>query len=119
MIEFGQRVKVYRNLRTGNFSVVDPKTGRVIDRLDSFYMMDCDFRVQPGGQKRAQDSGQRNVHAYVMGDFCGRTKIDLETYNVKEVHYNPFNDTWFNDGESVVTYGNMVIFQDGKAYIAK
>lgn len=120
MIEYGKRVKVYRNLRTGNFSIVDPKTGRVIDRKENFYLLDCDFKVGLKSQARVRERGVRGVHAYVWGDYAGEIPPGTLTgMSVKKILYNPFEDTWFNDGETMITAADMVLFSDQAAYISK
>lgn len=119
MIEWGKRVKVYRNLRTGNFSIVDPKTGRVIARKDNFYLMNCAFKVGLKSQARIRERGVRGIHAYVWGDYMGTLPDNvLDGMNVKKVYYNPFQDTWFNDGENMITAGEIVLFVDQAAYIS-
>lgn len=118
MLEHGKRVKVYRNLRTGGFSIVDPKTGRVIGRENSFYLINCDLKVGLKGQERARNKGQRNVHAYVWGDYYGKLTQPVSEFSVKPLQYNPFKDDWFNDGENVMIYSPMVLFQEGKAYVS-
>lgn len=61
----GERVRVYRNLRTGSFSVM--QRGRVVAHTYALCLSDVSFTVQEAGWKRARAKQSRNVHAFVDG----------------------------------------------------
>jgi hypothetical protein len=89
------RVRVHRNLHKKCWSIVDPKTGRVIEHTNSVTIQNATFVVRPGGRSRALRERKRNVHAFVVGDLvtecidacCNRKSVVNEWSSVR---YNPF-----------------------------
>jgi hypothetical protein len=63
------KVYVYRNLHRGGYSILDPKTKRVIAHMVSVALKNVTFKVRPGGRDRARLSGHKNVHAFVIGEL--------------------------------------------------
>ena len=88
-----RKVFVYRNIRNNLYSVRDCKTGRVIKRMESLCLRDCEFRVGEAGRKRVLASGHKNVHAGVVGYL---TKRSIET-PFSFVSYNPKRGPTFYD----------------------
>jgi len=83
----GKRVFVYRNLRTGTWSVKDLKTGRVIAHPDSIRLKDCTLKVSIAGRDRVRREGRKNVHAGVVGTVTDR-KLFVKT--AVGMTYNPY-----------------------------
>lgn len=77
------RVRVYRNLTKGGYSVVGMKPGafymNVIDRVDSIVLRDVKFVVRAAGAKKAKATGVRNVHAFVDGYRTTSKDVNFKT----------------------------------------
>lgn len=91
-IERGERVRVHRNLNNGMMSVLswnnkhDDKA-RVISHVDNIFLSNCKFIVQPAGSRKAKQTGERNVHAYIEGDVVeSRKRVEWDG----KVTYHPF-----------------------------
>lgn len=67
----GHPVAVYRNLRTGGYSVKATVSGPVLGVVRELVLADVRFHIQPGGQRRCRETGVRGVHAYVLGTVVG------------------------------------------------
>ncbi|MCS0827412.1 hypothetical protein NX029_26210 [Cytobacillus firmus] len=107
------KVKVYRNLRNGLFSVLDAKTNKVSFYASELVLKDATFVIQKGGQQRARATGQRNVHAYIKGfvttfDGCECTS---------EVYYNPFETDYFLNDSEPIHKADMVLLKNNKCYV--
>lgn len=90
------RVDVYKNLRTGTWSV--RHKGRVIGHDEYVFLMDAEFIVQPAGNARVRREGRKNVHAFVRGDLYirgGYAYDDLQKPCGDRVTYNPYEHTAF------------------------
>ncbi|MDQ0201062.1 hypothetical protein [Neobacillus ginsengisoli] len=109
-ILINQRVKVYRNLRKKLFSVLDNKTRRLISYQDVLFLSDVEFKVQKAGQKRVRRDKQKNVHAYVIGNYMGNMAENIEINNL--VYYNPYVTDTF-----VIANNNKPIFKAEKCYL--
>ncbi|MBT6796110.1 hypothetical protein HOA97_04170 [bacterium] len=81
------KVKVYFNLHRKLFSVVDVKTGKVINHLYGLSLNNPEFRVQQGGRERVLREQRKNVHAYIVGDLDLAYAIPSEAV---ETTYNPY-----------------------------
>lgn len=64
------RVRVYRNLRRGDWSV--QFHGRVIAHRKYIALSDVVFIVHKSGVRRALESGHKNVHAFIEGIYVPR-----------------------------------------------
>lgn len=90
----GVRVHVYRNLHRPGVTWSVRAGGRVVAHVRDLTVADVAFRVQPAGQRRARASGQRNVHAYVVGTVT--PTVDGRCW--REGRYDPFRtDTFVDD----------------------
>jgi len=92
-------LRVYRNLHKGNFSIqsyVQEKSGyRVTDRVSSAIFEDCTFRVYESGRKKVLRDRSKNVHAYVEPKSYRHIKGDVDTTNLREIYYNPYEHESF------------------------
>lgn len=82
------QVRCHRNLNRDCWSIVNPKTGRVIQHTKQVLMNNCRFIVRPGGNRRARAQKRRNVHAYVAGEIA--TRETWKAGKMWRVRYNPF-----------------------------
>lgn len=110
------RVRIYRNLRNKKLSI---KVGTyVVGYCDEVTLSNPSFVISKSGKKRAIETRQRNVHAFIEGTIESITnflphkgrgsfiheKIDLfcclgtkEQCSVIQISYNPFSKNGFYD----------------------
>ena len=99
-----KKVRVYWNLHRKCWSIQDCKSGLVIDHK-AWVVLEGNFVVRKGGQKRVRQEGKKNVHAFAEGWYPS-TWISPKHYHEegREVTYNPYkNDTfvWKDTGDPV------------------
>lgn len=123
----GEDVKVHWNFHKKLFSV--SYNGRVVGYSDYVCISKPRFYVQPGGQKRARELGQRNVHAYVRGKLIGVDKSITDRWSDKDwdylnneclhITYNPFRDDTFVDQNENPVFMEDVMwaFAEEKIYV--
>ena len=86
------RAYVYRNLRTGGYSVM--VAGKVVSRKAQVCLTDVEFRVRPGGRDRVTKEKQKNVHAFAVGTVVKDVPCVLSPDMVR-VTYNPYENETF------------------------
>jgi hypothetical protein len=113
----GQKVKVYRNLRNGKWSVMDAKTRKVVAHATHLDLREVDFKVSQAGRDRVLKEKQKNVHAFAVGILeavqgtnrsgerigfnenklfsTDANPVDMYQKGFKEVRYNPYESPWF------------------------
>jgi len=69
----------------------DDRYGRVVSHEQKMHLTDVEFIVQESGQKRVRESGTRNVHAFVRGEWDDSERIIFG----EEIVYNPFTQGGF------------------------
>lgn len=108
----GDRVKVYRNLNSGNWSVLKYQKGRGWIKaagLDDILLYDVEFKVSEKGRQRAIRDGKRNVHAFAIGKVHRFGQLRKATIvNSVPICYNPFRAPKFMSGDDPV-YGAMEV----------
>jgi hypothetical protein len=111
----GRRLRVH-NLHRKDFSVVDPRTGRVIASVADITLRGVTFHVQPRCLERIRQSGQRAVCAYAIGvvqavgtapDVTGWTQI---TFNPRRA------DTFTTRAGHPVGCSALVVFSGAYGY---
>ena len=90
----GLRVRVYRNLHNGLFSI--QHRGCVIAHLAQLTLSGVTFQVQPAGRAKVLATRTKNVHAYVTGTITGRAEL-CDTNPVARVTYNPYRAGHFTN----------------------
>jgi hypothetical protein len=116
----GDKVRVHYNLHKGNFSVVDPKTQRVIANVATVTLRDVEFRVSEAGRQRTIRNKRRKVHAYAIGYLV--TTEAQDTTRLKCVTYNPYRAGCFHvqgDVSAEVWEAERVTFADAYCYASK
>lgn len=115
-VEEGQRVRVYRNLHNGLFSIKDRKTHRVLGYANNLLLTDVTFIISKSGQERARREKKRNVHAYAEGYYMG--EMSVERVSLCPLTYNPFkHDTFMYRGSTrPITKAERVLFNQSKIY---
>ena len=99
------KVFVYRNLRKKCFSVMaleGEKKGKVIAHRMFVDLTDGVFKVREAGRQRVLRTGQKNVHAGVVGEWSDSLNSILTPVRVA-VRYNPkvSGDFTTEDGKTV------------------
>ena len=94
-----QKVRVYWNLHKKTWSIQDCKSGLVIDHKKGV-VLEGNFVVRKGGQKRVRQEGKKNVHAFAVGymsEYFVSTSESLkkEFADWDRVKYNPYEDDYF------------------------
>jgi len=87
------RVQVYRNLRTGTWSVRDKSTRLVVDHPRRVHLSNCKLFVSQKGNARVRRDCRKNVHAWIEGDLADTPTQPLNTPLI--VMYNPYHHTQF------------------------
>ena len=88
-----KKVRVYWNLHKKTWSIQDCKSGLVIDHRKGV-VLEGNFVVRKGGQKRVREEGKKNVHAFAVGYIAQEQDIDSSAYHHK-VSYNPYKNDFF------------------------
>lgn len=98
-----RKVEVYWHSGRRLYSVREK--GKVVDHVPFILLKDAQFVVQPAGRKKARETGQKNVHAFLRGYLVGdlitqyrKIKRDGGVRFVEEdneylsydIFYNPF-----------------------------
>jgi len=90
--------EIYWNSHRKMFSV--RHKGKVVGHAHSINIPNAKFVVQPAGQRRVRETGQKNIHAFVKGD-----EFELLEHGAPpvmflkhRVHYDPkVNDTFVTE----------------------
>jgi hypothetical protein len=92
-LEIGQKVKVYRNLHKGTFSIQDAKSKLVIAYGDGFLLSDVKMQVSKCGRNKVLETKQKCVHAFIIGNFNGFEYKNPKTF--RQIYYNPYKTESF------------------------
>lgn len=88
----GQRVRVYRNLHNGLFSVLH--RGRVVAHVPEVHLNDARFVVNEAGRQRVIKEQKKNVHAFVDGTVDHNPERGVQALPTG-VTYNPYRFSSF------------------------
>lgn len=104
-------VDVYRCLNRKGKVYSIRQNGLVVAHTERLILTGCTFIVNPGGKRRAIESQERNVHAYVRGMITEERPKGAKL-NLK---YNPYNERGFyNDLVGEVSGAQWVLIQGGR-----
>jgi hypothetical protein len=105
---------VYRNLTTGGFSVM--VKNKVLGQADFILMQNVELRVREGGNQKVTETGQRNVHAFCIGDILSTSHDDYKLpKNLVQITYNPhdhFNFIIKKTGKSIFDAKYVVLYNN-------
>ena len=92
-------------LRAGVDEVISSKTGKYPTQyFGTLIMTDVRFVVSLPGRMRTLDTRQRNVHAWVVGDFTAATPSQHPPFgfrrDLREATYSPYTYESFVDTET-------------------
>jgi len=88
-------VFVYWNLHKQMWSIKDQVTKKVIGHAKFFCLGDCQFKVSEKGRQRVLKTGQKNVHAGVVGSLVGSSLTATNGPVIAQVTYNPYTHEKF------------------------
>ena len=105
-----QKVKVYKNLHNGLWSIKDVKTGLVLGHTSEITLFDCEYKVSQKGRERVLNEKQKNIHAYIVGNYMSdsfvsksyieRSGMANSLHGIETVAYNPYKESHFTTLES-------------------
>ena len=119
----GKRVRVYRNLHNGHFSVQDYQRGRgwrVAGHTQEIVLSDCLFKVNERGRQKVLLQKQKNVHAYIQGVVMD---LDFDSsgflYKALEITYNPYRFSSFVllGNSSPIYQAKYCLIQNSKVFV--
>lgn len=112
----GSRVRVHLNLHRGDFSVADPRTGKVIANVQDITLSGVTFRVQPALLAKIRAWNRRKVCAYAVGVVEAVDSGPAPTG--RKVTFNPFRSDHFHDAETgePVHSADLTIFTNHYCY---
>lgn len=114
---------LYRNLRTGGFSI--KHKGLVVAGDSLFTMKKVEFKINQTGRERARKEKQKNVHAFIVAKGWARpAMVKWCVYDImrkakyREVSYNPYgeNNFFYVDTNEPIYKAYHVICIDGKVF---
>lgn len=119
-IQQGQKVKVYKNLTNGLWSIKDSKSGLVLGHAPSVSLVNAKFSVGEKGRLRVIEEKKKYVHAYIIGEYMGTTTdSELMKFSYIDVTYNPFKDTHFtlkSDRTIKLTKASEVLLNENSVF---
>ena len=108
----GTRIRVHKNLHRGDWSVADPKTGKVLAHVAGVTLVNATCRVQAGGLAAVRRNRVRSVHAYVVGTFApvvGTFAPTARALGLRAFSYNPFKEGQFVDAVTRTPLGALAV----------
>jgi len=93
----GHKVRVYRNLHSGMWSIMDAKTRRVIGHALNVSLWNSTFHVSEKGLKRVREIRRKQVIAWVTGEFVDFSGIRTSPWSAISVRFNPYELDFFSD----------------------
>jgi len=113
------KVQCYRNLHKDKFSIKE-KNGKVLAHGDNFILNCTQPHYLPSGQKKALETGVRNVHASLEGYLIPNTE-EIDVTNLEEISYNPFKEQYFyyKSDKKEFLGGKMLFFKENKVFVLK
>lgn len=109
---------IYRNLRTGGFSV--RHRGLVADRFhpdDTSAAFGVSFKVNELGRQRVLHERQKNVHAFVVAEGYATCLPAQDEGKYPEIKYNPYTRDCFTIYGAKIETAEIVLFARGKCYL--
>lgn len=95
LLNEGDKTKAHLNLGTKyrSFGIKTwslKKKGKTVGHVRGLLLEDCQFTVQPSGNRKVIETGKKDVHAFVSGTIKTIwTEDDVPAWKGLEVKYNP------------------------------
>ena len=120
----GEKLRVYRNLHTLNYSCQGKDLGdkgwRVKAHRNRLLLHDATFKVSEAGRERVLREKKKNVHAFIVGEYRGNPMAAIDDLcaftSIKPISYNPYAGGFFFDkttGQEVVSAGVVWVLPQG------
>lgn len=106
-------LRVYKNLRRHDWSLLDPRTNRVIGHRLELVLLDLTLIVSEKTRQRVIRQNRRTVHAYA----AGLLSEEAPRQGGLKLHYNPFLSPDFTCDGQVVTTAARVDFRPDGAFL--
>ena len=122
------KAKVYFNIRTHRWSIIDPKTKLVVNKPNGsliIEMTDVEFKVSESGRQRVLRDRVKNVHSFAVGTVTSSfpklpggeatapgNGILQQPFGVVGVSYNPYKGPTFvrtDTGEPVTRAQRLML----------
>lgn len=87
------RVMVYWNTHKCVWSLMDPRTRRVVEHRQEVHLVNATTKVSEAGRQRVIRTGVKVVHAFVVGDVVDTPHAELP----RQLRYNPAETEGFID----------------------
>lgn len=120
-----QKVYAFWNLHLNVFSLqANVKDGEkrrnlVLAHGNNIILTDCKFIVRKSGREKVIRDKQKNIHAFVKGEYKGSAKpYQFGKNELSEAYYNPYKQDCFTDkktGEKLEK-ASIVLLIDKKIY---
>lgn len=105
------RVMVYWNTHKKTWSLMDPRSRRIVRHADELHLVNATTKVSEAGRQRVIRTGAKCVHAFVIGDITDAPHGGLPN----ELRYNPHETALFVDrltGEPVHVASAVTMHKD-------
>lgn len=113
----GERVRVHLNLHRGDFSISDPKTGKVWASADDVTLSGVTFTVSETTRQRVLAKNRRRVHAWAVGTLVG-ADLKPNVDGLETITYNPYRAGTFTlPGDRPITEAKEVAFANRYGYL--
>lgn len=114
-LDFGKEVYVYRCLNRKGHVYSIKQSGYVVAHTTDITLMDVKFIVNASGKKKAIETKQRNVHAFIKGMISPYIYFTTPT----KITYHPFNECGFHiySTKEGLTTSNKVIINENGVFI--
>lgn len=112
------KVRVYYNLHKHKWSVqkyIPGKGWRIDHHADSLLLTNAQFKVYDKGREKARREKKKNVHAYVIGEYCGEYNHDCPIS--KQVYYNPYKVEQFTLDDKPIYKAQFVWMENRRVYV--
>lgn len=109
-------LRVYRNLRRAVWSLLDPRTGRVIAHADELVLEGVTFEVSEATRQRVIARHRRTVHAYARGTLV---ELPVQALAPERLHYNPYEAGVFTAAGQPILAAARVDFRRDGAYVVQ
>lgn len=108
-------LRVYRNLRTSCWSLLDPRTRRVVDHREELVLVDVRLEVSEKTRQWVINQQRRTVHAYARGTLA---ELPVRSGGVPP-RYNPYELGSFTVEGEPITWAARVDFRRDGAFIVE
>ena len=117
LLDHGMKVRIYFNLHKHKWSIQTYRKGkgwRIAGHTDRAAVTNAEFKVYEHGRQKTIRDGQKNVHAYVIGNFNNEIVI-FPIDEMKRVSYNPYKGGSFIKGTEPIYKADLVLLNTNRA----